>query len=179
MIRIPPKQLHTGCYLIFINQGPQIQHEIVVMSIEFGTTLKCKERNKCLRQKHNMASISSVVQFHSEKFSVHRKTQMYFTCIIRISSLNLADSEAYFTIHRPSQIIRLMFCTPQMSNLKDMPESNILLEKGGNIALCQTLKKYLLNVFFVTKTHFDYDCNLINRFHCFFNSWMLCFLLNI
>ena len=44
-----------------------------------------------------------------------------------------------------------MFCTPQMSNLKDMPESNILLEKGGNIALCQTLKNICSMSFLLQK----------------------------
>ena len=41
------------------------------------------------------------------------------------------------------------------------------------------IKKYIPNVLFVTKKHFDYDCNLIQRFYGFFNAWMLCLLLNI
>ena len=49
-------------------------------------------------------------------------------------------------------MIYLIFDAPQISNQKDMPERNILLDKGGNIALCQTSKKYLPNVFLLQKS---------------------------
>ena len=44
-----------------------------------------------------------------------------------------------------------MFGAPQISNQKDMPERNILLDKGGNIALCQTLKNICSMSFLLQK----------------------------
>ena len=125
------------------------------MNNRWRTILKCQEINAYLRQKHRM--------------------EKDFKC----KSRGLRSLICYTSIKLENKVLSLH----SILNQKDMPESNILLNKSENIALCQISKTYLpyafllqkgILIMFVTKvliTKYSVSIASLNL-GCFVWSWI-------